>query len=207
MTWIKICGITNIVDARVAVSLRVDALGFVFAPSPRKVDSYVVRDITERIPESVLKVGVFVNQEISEVERIATLCRLSALQFHGDEPPEYCGRFALPVLKAIRIKSFESLKEMGRFPRALLLLDTFSPAKAGGTGISFPWEIARKAKDKRDFILSGGLNPANVGEAIRYVKPFGVDVSSGVESKPGRKEVSKMEEFVKEVRRADEKAE
>jgi len=206
MTWIKICGITNLKDALEAVSLGVNALGFVFAPSPRRVEPPTVREISRRLSSSVLKVGVFVNQEFSEVERIASECGLTALQFHGDESPEYCQRFSLPIIKAIRIRSLESLEEMGRFSGATLLLDTFSSLKAGGTGIPFPLEIASKAKRRSDFILSGGLTPANVGEAVRRVRPFGVDVSSGVESKPGKKDLSRMVDFVKEVRKADEKA-
>lgn len=203
MTWIKICGITRVEDALEAASLGIDAVGFVFAPGPRKVDPSIVREISQRLSNSVLRVGVFVNQDSSEVDQIITECGLTALQFHGDEPPEYCQRFFLPIIKAIRIKGLESLKEVERFPRATLLLDTFCPVKAGGTGVPFPWEIALKAKERRDIILSGGLNPGNVGAAIESVSPFGVDVSSGVESMPGKKDLSKMVQFVKEVRKAD----
>ncbi len=206
MTWIKICGITNMEDALEAASMGVDALGFVFAPSPRRIAPSIAREICRSLSRLILKVGVFVNQDFSEVEKIAIECGLTALQFHGDESPEYCQRVSLPIIKALRIKGFESLKEMERFPQTALLLDTFSPVQADGTGISFPWEIALKAKEMRNFILSGGLNPGNVGEAIQYVKPFGVDVSSGVESRPGKKDLFKMTEFVKEVRKADEKA-
>ena len=204
MTWIKICGITKLEDALEAASLGVDALGFVFAPSPRKVEPSIAREISRRLSRSVLKVGVFVNQDFSEVEKIAVECNLNALQFHGDEPPDYCQRFSLPIIKAIRIKGLESLVEMERFPQATLLLDTFSSRQAGGTGIPFPWEVASKAKERRDFILSGGLNPGNVGEAIRRVNPFGVDASPGLESRPGKKDLSKMVHFVKEVRKADQ---
>ncbi len=206
MTWIKICGITNLEDARNAVSLGVDALGFVFASSPRRVEPSVAREIIRHLSKTLLKVGVFVNQDFSEVEKIATECGLNALQLHGDEPPEYCERFSFPIIKAIRIKGLESLEEMEKFPQATLLLDTFRPMQAGGTGISFPRAIALKAKEKRAFILSGGLNPGNVREAVQLVKPFGVDVSSGVESMPGKKELSKMVEFVREVKKADENA-
>ena len=204
MTWIKICGITNVEDALAAASMKVNAVGFVFAPSPRRIETSVAREIIRQLPRALLKVGVFVNQDYSEVEEIASECGLSALQFHGDESPEYCQRFSLPTLKAIRIKSVDSLKEMDRFSQATLLLDTFRPTQAGGTGVSFPWEIALRAKERRNFILSGGLTPGNVREAIQFVHPFGVDVSSGVESIPGKKGLSKMVEFVKEVKKADE---
>ena len=205
MTWIKICGITHEEDAFKAAFLGVDAVGFIFAPSPRRVDPSTVRKIVQDLPSSVLKVGVFVNQDFSEVEKIAEDCHLNVLQFHGEEPPSYCQRFFLPVIKAFRIKGPESLKDLDLYPNDSILLDTYHPTKAGGTGNPFPWEIALKAKEKRDFVLSGGLSPENVGEAIKRVRPFGVDVNSGVEWIPGRKDPSKMVEFVKEVRKADEK--
>jgi phosphoribosylanthranilate isomerase len=204
MTWIKICGITNLEDGLKAVSLGVDALGFVFAPSARRIKPDVAKKVILALPETLLKVGVFVNEEQKEVLRVAEYCRLNVLQFHGEESPEYCQKFLHPVFKAIRIRDSESLKEIERYHGLSLLLDTYSPVQAGGTGKSFPWEVALIAKEKRDFILSGGLNPLNVGEAIKKVKPWGVDVSSGVESSSGKKDLLKMEEFVKEVRKADE---
>ena len=204
MTWIKICGITNTEDALRAASLEIDALGFVFAPSPRRVDPSTVQEIVQYLSPSVLRVGVFVNQDYSEVEKILKDCGLSALQFHGMESPDYCRTFLFPVIKAIRIRDVESLREIDRYPNVSILLDTYHPLKAGGTGSPFPWEIALEAKKKKDFILSGGLTPDNVGQAIRKVRPLGVDVSSGVESMPGKKDLSKMVEFVEEVKKADE---
>ena len=204
MTWIKICGITNLEDGLKAASLGVDALGFVFAPSPRSVVPDTAKKIIQALPPGLLKVGVFVNEAWGEVQRLAEYCRLSVLQFHGEESLEYCQKFLHPVVKAIRIRDSESLKEMEGYHGLSLLLDTYSPGQAGGTGKSFPWEVAVIAKEKRDFILSGGLSPLNVGEAIRKVKPWGVDASSGVESSPGRKDLLKMEAFVKEVKKADE---
>ncbi len=204
MTWIKICGMTNLEDALKAASLGVDALGFVFAPSPRSIDPDAAKKIIQALPSTLLKVGVFVNEEWEKVQRLAEYCRLSVLQFHGEESPEYCRQFAHPVFKAIRVRDSESLKDMERYHGFSILLDTYSPGQAGGTGKSFPWEIAVLAKEKRDFILSGGLHPLNVGEAVKKVKPWGVDVSSGVESSPGKKDLLKMEKFVKEVRKADE---
>ena len=204
MTWIKICGITNEEDALQAVSLEVDAVGFIFAPSPRRVEPFTAQEIVQYLPPSVLRVGVFVNQDYSEVERILKDCGLTALQFHGKELPEYCRKFSLPVIKAIPIKDLESLREIDKYPNVSILLDTYHPAKAGGTGKTFPWETALKAKEKKNFILSGGLTPDNVEEAIRKVRPFGVDVGSGVESMPGKKDFFKKVEFVKEVKKADE---
>jgi phosphoribosylanthranilate isomerase len=205
MTWIKICGITNEEDALQAASLEIDAVGFIFAPSARRVDPSAVEQIVRQLSTPLLKVGVFVNQDLSEVEEIAQRCNLNVLQFHGEEPLGYCQHFSLRVMKAIRIKDHENLRNMDLYPNVPILLDTYHPAKAGGTGKTFPWEIALRAKEKRDFILSGGLTPENVREAIKKVSPLGVDVNSGVERVPGKKDFSKMVEFVKEVKKADEK--
>ncbi len=205
MTWVKICGITNIEDGLKAASLGVDALGFIFAPSMRRVKPDTTQKIIQALPTTLLKVGVFVDEDPEEVLRVAEYCGLNALQFHGKESPDYCQTFSMLVIKAIQIKDLESLDDMERYPDITLLLDTYSPVQAGGTGNSFSWEIALKAKEKRDFILSGGLNQDNVGEAIKKMRPFGVDVCSGVETNPGKKDLLKMAEFVKEVRKADEK--
>ncbi|MDI6761962.1 MAG: phosphoribosylanthranilate isomerase [Thermodesulfobacteriota bacterium] len=204
MTWIKICGITNIEDGLEAVSLGVNALGFIFAPSPRRVEPSVAKEIISVLPETLLKVGVFVNEDPEEVLRVAEYCGLNVLQFHGQESQEYCQKFFIPVFKAIRIKNLESLKDIENYHDVTILLDTYSPVQAGGTGNPFPGEIALKAKEERDFILSGGLSPSNVGEAIKKVRPMGVDVCSGVEVTPGKKDPLKMRDFIKEVRKADE---
>jgi phosphoribosylanthranilate isomerase len=204
MTWIKICGITNIEDGLKAASLGADSLGFIFAPSPRRVEPATVRAIVQTLSTSVFKVGVFLNHPLSEVKEIAAYCNLNGLQFHGEESPDYCQKFSQQVIKTIRIKDLESLKDMAKYPNVSILLDTWSSTQGGGTGIPFPWEIASKAKGKRDFILSGGLSPLNVGEAIKKVRPMGVDVCSGVEAVPGKKDPLKMAEFIKEVRQADE---
>lgn len=204
MTWIKICGITNLDDGLKAASLGVDALGFIFAPSVRRIKPDVAKKVILALPKTLFKVGVFVDEEEKEVLRVAEYCRLNGLQFHGEESPEYCQKFLHPVFKAIHIRDSESLKDMERYRGLSLLLDTYSPGQAGGTGKPFSWEVAVIAKERRDFILSGGLSPLNVGEAIKKVKPWGVDASSGVESSPGKKDLLRMEEFVKEVRKADE---
>lgn len=207
MTWIKICGITNLKDALEATDLGVDALGFILAPSPRRMDPLSIREITHALPKSLLKVGVFVNEELKEVLRVAEDCNLDALQFHGEESPEYCRKVSLPVIKAIGVKDSGILQEVEKYPFASILLDSSSAAEqAGGTGKTFCWEMAREVRKKRNFILSGGLNPSNVKQAIQTLRPMGVDVCSGVESAPGRKDLSKMIDFVKEVRKADETA-
>jgi phosphoribosylanthranilate isomerase len=204
MTWIKICGITNIEDGLKAASFGVHALGFIFASSPRRVEPAIVKKIILALPKTLLKVGIFVNEEETEIQRVAKYCGLNALQFHGEESPEYCQKFFHPVFKAISIRDLESLKDMEKYHDVSILLDTYSPVQAGGTGSPFLWEIALKAKEKRDFILSGGLSPGNVGEAIKKVRPWGVDVCSGVETTPGKKDLLKMAEFVKEVKKADD---
>jgi phosphoribosylanthranilate isomerase len=204
MTWIKICGMTDIEDAKKAASLGVDALGFIFATSVRKIEPDRARKIILALPKTLLKVGVFVNEDSEEVLRMAEYCGLNALQFHGKESPGYCQKFFHPVFKTIHIKDLESLKDIEQYHDVSILLDTYSPVQMGGTGTPFPWEIALKAKEKRNFVLSGGLSPGNVGEAIKKVRPWGVDVCSGVEARPGKKDQSKMAEFIKEVRKADE---
>jgi phosphoribosylanthranilate isomerase len=162
--------------------------------------------MVRHLSPSIWKVGVFVNEELKNVRRIAEECGLNALQFHGQEPPEYCRQSHLPVIKAIGVKDADSLKEMERYPFASILLDAWSADRAGGTGKTFCWEMAREARQQRDFILSGGLNPENVFTAIRELHPHGVDVCSGVEKISGKKDRSKMSEFVKEVRKADDSA-
>ena len=203
MTWIKICGITNLKDALEAAALGVNALGFIFAPSPRRIHPFAAREITTSLPPGIEKVGVFVNEDLGEVQRVADLCALDTLQFHGQETREYCLRASLRVIKAIGVKNSESLREMERYPFASILLDAFSEGRAGGTGENFDWEWAREARQKRNFILSGGLNPGNVYRAIHLLRPMGVDVCSGVERKFGAKDILKMKEFVREVRKAD----
>ncbi len=202
MTWIKICGITNLEDALDAAGLGVNALGFIFAPSPRRIEPSAAREIIARLPPRLEKVGVFVDEDPGELLRVAAFCGLTAVQLHGREDPDYSRRISLRVIKAIRVKSPESLDDLDKYPTASILLDAWRPDRAGGTGEPFPWEWAGKIRG-REFILSGGLHPGNVYEAIRLLRPAGVDVSSGVEIFPGKKDLSKMIEFLKEVKRTD----
>lgn len=202
MTFIKICGLTNIPDALAAVSLGADALGFIFAPSPRQVSPEVALAICKELPPHIWKVGVFVNADLKEVKQIANLCGLTTLQFHGEESPGYCAQAPLPVIKTIKIKGVESLPEIKNYASSLLLLEGHHPTQAGGTGKTFPWELVLKIKDKINFILAGGLTPQNVSRAIALLHPWGVDVCSGVEESPGKKDKNKMSKFIKEVKRS-----
>ena len=197
---IKICGITNIDDAFLALSLGVDAVGFIFAESPRRITAVNASEIIDALPQTILKIGVFVNEEDKRVRKILELCRLDMLQFHGDEPPEYILKFREKIIKSFRIEDENSLEDIPEYKASAYLLDTYSEKTYGGTGKFFNWDLAVKAKKFGPIILSGGLNPDNVADAIRKVQPYAVDVSSGVESSPGKKDPKKLEEFVKRAR-------
>jgi phosphoribosylanthranilate isomerase len=195
---VKICGITNLADALAAVEAGADALGFMFyEQSPRHVSPPTAADIIRQLPPFVMKAGVFVNAPEDFVLRAIGGCGLNLLQFHGEETPEYCVQFGLMSMKAFRIRNAESLRALPDFPTDAWLLDAFVAGKAGGTGESFGWDLAIEAKKfGRPIFLAGGLTPGNVAEAVRKVQPFGVDVSSGVEAAPGKKEHRKMCAFI-----------
>ena len=198
---VKICGITRLEDALVAVDLGVDALGLVFyAPSPRNVTIATAADIARQIPAFVSVVGLFVNAEPSFVEEVIANVGLSLLQFHGDETPEDCERFGLPYIKAIRVKADTNLVQYARdFTSAkALLLDTYTEGVAGGTGQMFDWNLIPSALPK-PVILAGGLLANNVAQAIRQVKPYAVDVSGGVEATKGIKDAQKIAAFMQQV--------
>ncbi len=201
MVRIKICGITNIEDALLASTLGADAIGFVFAESPRRIDVEVGEKITSSLPLFVCRVGVFVNEDEKMVKNIASTCGLDVLQFHGSESPHYCGCFSQRVIKALRVKNFGDLDTLRKYDVDAFLLDTFTEKSYGGTGKTFNWEIAKKAKDfGKSIILSGGLNPKNVTRAINSVQPYAVDVSSGVEERPGKKDPGKIRSFIEACR-------
>lgn len=205
MVRVKICGITNLQDALFAVRFGADALGFVFAKSLRQVDLSRAERICKRLPPFVSKAGIFVNEQPERVMEIAFRLHLDILQFHGDETPEYLKTFRpIKTVKAFRIQNEKSLKKIGEYDTAdAFLLDSFSRGKAGGTGKAFNWELALEAKKrKKPLILSGGLNPQNVAEAVEKVKPYAVDVSSGVELYPGRKDLKKVRAFIENAKRA-----
>ena len=188
-----------------AVQAGADALGFMlYQGSSRFVTQDQAAQIIRALPPFVSKVGVFVNASQEEVRRAVEKCGLDTLQFHGEEPPEFCLEFQpMKIIKAFRIKDASSLDQFGAFETDAWLLDTYIPGQQGGTGTTFNWELARDAgKSGRPVILAGGLTVKNIGEAVRLVRPYGVDVSSGVESKPGKKDAQKVLQFIGEARRA-----
>jgi phosphoribosylanthranilate isomerase len=202
MTRIKICGITNLKDALTAVSLEVDALGFVFyPPSPRFITPDKAKQIRRQIPPFTLVVGVFVNEAKEEVIKVAKECKLDALQFHGNESPEYCDFFSdYKTIKSFSLKEASDLEAISHYRVEAILIDAYDPARYGGTGKKANWELARAAKSFGPLILAGGLNESNIEEAIKSVKPYGVDVSSGVELKPGVKDPEKLKRLVEIVK-------
>jgi len=198
MVKVKICGITNRDDAHAAAQAGADALGFVFAPSPRRIAPERAREIIESLPLFVSAVGVFVDEDPARVGEIVSRCNLRYVQFHGDEPPEICNVFGERAIKAVRIKDEGSLRGLERYRVSAFLLDSHVAGKRGGTGVSFPWELAARAGSPgRSIILSGGLNSRNVAQAIRIATPYAVDVSSGVESEPGRKDPALVRAFIR----------
>ena len=207
-TRIKICGITNLTDALAAVETGADVLGLNFyEKSPRHVSVKTAAEISRQLPPFVMRAGVFVNPSEDLVLRAIGDCGLSLLQFHGDEPPEFCTQFGLMSLKAFRIRDAGSLTQLPKFQTDAYLLDAFSPEARGGTGEKFNWDLAIEAqKFGKPVFLAGGLTPENVADAVRKVKPFGVDVSSGVESAPGKKDHAKIRAFIAAVRKADGEA-
>jgi len=207
MTKIKICGITNTEDALWTINLKVDALGFIFADSPRRVEPEIVQGIIELLPPFISSVGVFVNEDREKVKEIAESCHLTTLQFHGEEPSSYCQGFKQKIVKTFRVKDRSVLEKAGQYKDKVdaYLLDTYSPFAYGGTGKTFDWSIAKEIKEfGLPIILSGGLNPENIREAISEVEPYGVDVSSGIEERPGKKNLEKLINFVRIVRETDE---
>ncbi len=204
MTRVKICGITSGEDAAAAVAAGADALGFVFVPdSPRHVRAALAEWIVARLPPFVTSVGVFVNQALDEMLEIAARCRLQAVQLHGEESEEIARRIPLQVIRAIRVRDRESLRPVATYPANAFLLDAYVEGKAGGTGTTFSWDLVTAVTGKVPIILSGGLRPDSVEAAVRRVRPYAVDVSSGVEFRPGKKDPQKVREFVAAVRRAD----
>jgi phosphoribosylanthranilate isomerase len=202
VTRVKICGITSLEDALTAVEAGADALGFVFfAKSPRHIFPEQAARIISQLPPFVQAVGLFVNEEADTVNEVADLCRLDLVQLHGDEPPDYCRQFKRRLLKAFRVRSLTCLDPINNYQVAGYLLDTFSPSFYGGTGLSFNWEIAAEAvKRHQRIVLAGGLTPDNVAEAISQVRPYGVDVSSGVEAAPGKKDRDKLRAFLQNAK-------
>jgi phosphoribosylanthranilate isomerase len=203
MVRVKICGITNREDALCAVEHGADALGFIFYPGSRR---YIPPDWAERIvgdlPPFVTPVGVFVNETRDRIRATAEAVGIRAIQLHGDEPPEVCRDLPAPVIRALRVGEGFEVAHLGAYPVGTFLLDTAREGIYGGTGETFDWEIAREAASFGYIILSGGLNPDNVTEAVRVARPYGVDCSSGVETEPGRKDHQKLIAFLGRAREA-----
>ncbi|RCX32177.1 phosphoribosylanthranilate isomerase [Thioalbus denitrificans] len=204
-TRVKICGITRVDDAREAVRLGADAIGLVFhPPSPRHVNQRQAREIRAVVPAFVTVVGLFVDAEPERVREAVAAVPLDLLQFHGAEPPEYCRSHGRPYMKAVRMREGIDLhSECARYgDAAALLVDTYRPGVAGGTGETFDW--SRIPRDLGlPLVLAGGLAPGNVDAAVRQVRPYAVDVSGGVEAAKGIKDPAKMQAFIRGVSRAD----
>ena len=204
-TRIKICGLRDPGHARIAAAAGADAIGLVFyGPSPRFVQAQEAAAVAAALPPYVMAVGLFVNATEEEIRRTLQLVRLDMLQFQGDEPPEFCARFGVPYVRAVRMEEGTDLLEYAtRFHGArALLLDAHEPGTPGGTGKTFDWNAIPKSLPI-PIILSGGLTPANVASAVRAVQPWAVDVSSGVEAARGSKDPRKIVEFIRSVRSED----
>ena len=205
MTKVKICGITNIHDALHAADCGADALGFIYYPkSPRYVAPEVARKIIEELPPGITKVGVFVNHDAGEIRELMEFCGLDMVQLHGVESPAYCRQFpALTLIKALSLQVAHDLVKLRDYPVKAVLIDAYSPELYGGTGKKADWELAIKVKETHLLILSGGLNVNNVRQAIEAVLPLAVDINSGVEASPGKKDPEMVRRIIEIVRQTD----
>jgi phosphoribosylanthranilate isomerase len=199
---VKVCGITRLPDALAAVEWGADALGFVFYPgSPRFIAPPKARDIIRALPPFVAAVGVFVDSPLAEIKTVVEACGLTAVQLHGTESPALCQRIPVSVIKAFRVRGSRLPAGLGCCRADAILLDTFRKAVPGGTGVSFRWEVALEARRYGRIILAGGLNAENVTRAIAAARPYAVDVSSGVEKEPGKKDPVLLKQFLERVKR------
>jgi phosphoribosylanthranilate isomerase len=208
VTRVKICGVTDLGDARRVADLGAWALGMIFWPeSPRACSLAAAEEIGAELQRRLQVVGVFVNASLDEVAATVDRCRLAIVQLHGDEGPAYCREVArrtgAKVMKAVRVRDAAQLHDVQRFHTDFHLLDAYSPRTPGGTGETFDWELARRHPGTPPMVLSGGLNPDNVGAAIEMARPFAVDVASGTEAAPGRKDPAKLTAFMRAVEAAD----
>jgi phosphoribosylanthranilate isomerase len=200
MVFTKVCGIMNSEDAREAADAGADAIGLIFAESPREVNVEEARRISVALPDGVLKVGVFVDAEPEEVLETAREVGLDLAQLHGDETPETVAAIrgaGLPVMKALRVRNAEALAEIQSYEADLIMLDAWSARARGGTGETFDWGLAKSVKGRGNIVVSGGLTPENVREAIEFFEPYGVDASSSLEEKPGKKSGERVRRFVR----------
>jgi len=205
-TRVKICGLTREEDVVAAVEAGADACGFIFAPSPRRVSVERAAELTALVPPPVARVGVFVDAERSFVDEAVRACGLTSVQFSGTESPEECAGYGVSVVKVIAVGTdFDfSAAEPYRGLTAALLLDTYDPQRAGGTSQTFAWQLIGELPGWAPFFVAGGLTADNVASAIRTLKPFAIDASSGVESAPGIKDHDKIRAFCAAVREADQ---
>ena len=203
MANVKVCGITREADAQAAVALGATAVGFIFWPeSPRYVTPDVAVQISKRLP-SVQTVGVFVNSSVDEMSEVADQVGLSSVQLHGDEPDDIYSELSYPVIRAIGVTGEQTITRVDRVPDdVMVLLDVHDHVQRGGTGRTVDWDVAATIAAKRRIFLAGGLRPDNIAAAIRRVRPYGIDVSSGVETSPGVKEAGKLEELFYEMEKA-----
>ena len=204
MGKIKICGITNATDAQLAAKLGADALGFNFYPeSPRFVGRERVRAIVASLPPFVVPVAIFVDEAPEFIRETCDFCGIRTVQLHGEEAPAVLGKLrAYKIIKAFRIQSERDLIQLRKYDADAFLLDAYAPDKRGGTGMSFNWQLAKSAASALPVLLAGGLNPDNVAEAIQVVNPYGVDVCSGVELEPGKKDRRLLRQFIQKARRS-----
>ena len=208
MVKIKICGITNLEDANLVAELGADMIGINFYPGSRRyISPEYAASFIDAVADVVTKVGVFVNASVDDILFAKKLARLDAIQLHGNESSQFLAelrdRVETTIIKAIRVRSAADIDSLRGFSADAALLDTYSAGDFGGTGETFDWSIARDARESIDkMILAGGLNPDNVAEAIRMVRPYAVDVASGVESSPGKKDPKKLEAFIRNAKNA-----
>jgi phosphoribosylanthranilate isomerase len=209
MVRVKICGITNAADALAAVEAGANLLGFNFyEKSARYLTESAAAKIRAQLPENVESVGIFVNASAADIAALCNSLKLHAAQVHGDEPPEAVAELArsVPVIKAFRVEPEFSLKTLDEYGDAFaFLFDAAITGQYGGTGRTTDWDVARRAAKDHRIILAGGLKVENVAAAVRIVRPYGIDVASGVESKPGKKDHGRLREFIQEVRRGEKK--
>jgi len=197
MVRVKICGVTNATDAKMAARLGADAVGFNFAPVPRGITKERARAIIAAMPPFVTPVGLFVNQDLDLIHEICDFTGITTVQLHGDERPSYAAQLSrYKVIKAFRIATERDLRMLARYDVDAYLLDARVRGKYGGTGKTFPWHLARAARSHGPVIIAGGLNPQNVAQAIQQAQPYGVDVSSGVERALGRKDRRLTAKFI-----------
>ena len=204
MLKIKICGITNLDDALLAADLGANALGFIFATSPRNIDKNTVGQIARKLQPFISRVGVFVNESVKVVNETVLECGLDAVQLHGEETPEYCARILSRVIKSFRLgkdilNSSQLNEELAKYEPfvSAFLFDTYSPQQFGGTGQTFNWDNLKEIQSSKPIIVSGGLTPDNVQDLLKVFKPYAIDISSGVEASPGHKDPEKLKQLFK----------